>query len=85
MANSALEIYMRLHHHYSAAPGSSEREQNDAQKGFKDGYSEGMPQRQMLPPSKYFTIMTTKHIRGPTKHYFIDFALCLQNKIKRKV
>ena len=35
MANSALEIYMRLRHHYSAAPGSSEREQNEAQKGFK--------------------------------------------------
>ena len=46
MANSALEIYMRLRHHYSAAPGSSEREQNEAQKGFKDGYSGGIAQRQ---------------------------------------
>ena len=46
MANSALEIYMRLRHHYSAAPGSSEREQNEAQKGFKDGYSEAIAQWQ---------------------------------------
>ena len=34
MANSASEIYMRLHHHYSDAPPSSGREKNTEKKGL---------------------------------------------------
>ena len=33
MANSASEIYIRLRHHYSDAPPSSEREKNTEKKG----------------------------------------------------
>ena len=63
MANSASEICMRLHHHYSDAPPSSGREKNTEKKGLAKPSDEKIsPKRQCFLLIQYHSVY--HHVDG---------------------